>query len=110
MKIVTLREIIKGVPQAWKNQFFNYEKNEWRKNPLLGDVGATYESLMALNTDTCSAEEMNSFLNFDWAGLSCDECEQRVDVVVQVGEKECLDSRTANLCFDCLKKATKLMG
>ena len=39
----------------------------------------------------------------------CDECEASVKVLVQVGEEEYYETRTADICLSCLQKAIKLI-
>ncbi len=39
----------------------------------------------------------------------CEECEEIKPAVVTLGEKEDWESRTANICESCLKKALKLL-
>lgn len=38
-------------------------------------------------------------------GMFCDECGRQSDGVIQLGERLNWESSTANICYDCLKKA-----
>lgn len=40
--------------------------------------------------------------------VRCDECNQRVDFAVELGEKPWHESATANICLPCLRKAVQL--
>ena len=39
----------------------------------------------------------------------CDECQKEVDITMQIGEELSYQSSTADICFDCLKNAVKLL-
>ena len=39
----------------------------------------------------------------------CDECGKEVDITIQIGEELSYQSSTADICFDCLKNAVKLL-
>lgn len=63
------------------------EKKNLTKDSILQTVGKDYGS---------------------WYIFSCDECAKTVEEIVQLGEELDYDSATANVCFNCLKKAISL--
>jgi len=45
-----------------------------------------------------------------WSHVGCDECGEKIEVGVQIGEEPYCESATAIICRDCLTKAVKLIG
>lgn len=45
-----------------------------------------------------------------WTQTTCNECNQDVDVVVQLGQEPDCESATANVCMQCLASAVRLAG
>jgi hypothetical protein len=109
MKLITQRNLIKEVAQRWKQHYYCNNKNEWAQYSGMNNTKNVYDSLVKLDFNTCSVNEVNKIVgNNMWTEITCDECEKKVSAVVQVGEEENHDTRTANLCFKCLDKAAKL--
>lgn len=98
MKHISKRDIIKAVATQWREQCKNHSTNEHK---IIVGV-----KLAALNTDTCTAEDVNAIMgNTSWTELKCDECKQDVDDVIQLGDEPGYDSATVCVCYECLTKA-----
>lgn len=108
MKIITERDRIKSWFETFKNDHRKH-MNEVRK---------------ILNPETCTGREIAEVMikhgiwnrgclndmNNAWFLGYCDECEKASNVLIQVGQEPDYDSSTAEICFDCLKKAAELAG
>lgn len=103
MQIITERDSIKDAITFFIAQ---YGKGSYGADTRGIRVG---EELSKLNKETVSAEEVNTLIGSDWTSKTCNECGVKVKTVMQMGEDLDYDSRTANICLDCLKKAVKLM-
>lgn len=56
-----------------------------------------------------SPEDVNKVVgNTGWTDICCDECNELVEEVVQLGQEPDYESSTTNICFPCLKKAVQL--
>lgn len=108
MKLITLREIIKSTPDRYKRDQGKYWETKLRET---GKTRAQmHAELLALDLDNCTKEDVNKIMgNSSWTNLTCDECKQNVDKVVQLGEEPDYESSTASICFSCLTKAVKLV-
>ena len=100
MRLISERTLIREVASRWDYQ---YPK-------AIGARGDTSKALHALNAETATAAEVNAIIGNDsWTTIpDCDECNQKVLEVVEVGEEPDYESSTARLCKECLKKAISL--
>jgi len=99
MKLLTKRGLIQDILGRWKEQY----------PTLHGDKAKIYLKLLALDLDTATEQEVEAVIgNGSWTRMICDECSEEVETLVVVGEEPGYESRTACICPDCLKKATKL--
>jgi hypothetical protein len=105
MRIITERDLIRGVAAAWSKQYSRDEK--------LSDGSHTRKVLVrlkALNQETATAEDVAAIIgNSSWTGIRCDECGESVRTVIQIGEEQDYESATANICPSCFYKAAELM-
>lgn len=109
MRIITERQEILGVAERWKN---NYCKpgGEWYTLHKNISAGFIYSRLYELDLNTATAKQVNDIIgNESWTRIKCDECEENKTELIDVGQKEDYESRTACICFDCLKKANELV-
>lgn len=103
MRIITKREIIKGVLERWKYQYPNENHGK--------DKLEITKKLSKLNLSRVSAKRVDEIIgNQSWTRLDCDECQEPVDKVVMFIERneDEYECNTCELCLDCLKKALKL--
>ena len=100
MKLITERDLIRGIADAWGHP--HKEAN--------GDNYRTWVALDSLNKETASADEVSKIIGNDsWTRINCDECGKRVLLVVQVGLEPDYDVSNANLCATCLTAAYALL-
>ena len=97
MELILRSEVIKEIPDRWRCQ---YRENQ----------GDKYQIWLRLKAEENLTEEKAEELigNNSWSRLDCDECGERADAVVQLGQEPDYESRTACICLDCLKKAVTL--
>lgn len=101
MKLLSERNQVREVAERWKMQYGNTTQPEWK---------AKTAALEDLDKETATAADVAEIIGNDsWAcPQQCDECGARSWNVVQLGEEPDYESRTANVCFDCLAKAHQL--
>ena len=100
MKLITERDLIMGVAEAWSRQYTNAS----------GDKAVIKKMLQALDKETATREDVKDIIgNYSWTQITCDECGQYSTLVVQVGQGPDYESNTATLCAECLTKAFKLL-
>jgi len=96
IKIITTRDMIRGVAERWRDQYWNTH------NKKFIDIRA---QLDALNDETATLADVVAIIGNDsWTKVRCDECSQEVDWVVQVGEDPDYESHTVTVCRSCLNK------
>jgi hypothetical protein len=99
MIIITERSKILSIIDKWKEAYCSKFDDK-----ILND-------LKKLNLNTTTAEEVNAIIGNDaWTSCECDECKQKVQKIIMVGEEPDYESRTAFLCKDCLSKAFSMMN
>lgn len=109
MKLVTIRDLIRQVPERWKAQYC-YAEGKWGKT-MGGDTSLVYKGLAALDRETATPEQVAAIIgNGSWSQLLCNECGQNVDAIVELGQPPDHDSSTANVCVSCMYKAIALLG
>lgn len=107
MKLITERELIRGVAAAWRRQYR-------RDQGLHG--GASSEDiarrLEALDTETSTGSDVAAITgNTGWTEVpACDECGTWGPVVVQIGEPPDYESSTAEICPACIARASALLS
>jgi len=80
--VVTKRDRIKGVRDAWFNQYF--KDGKWCINSYR-NAEKTYHDLGKLDLGTCSEDDVFEVIgNHSWTYLKCDCCQKEVDKVVLV--------------------------
>ncbi len=83
---------------------------QYRMNMVFADGSSSdskLESLKQLNPVT--KQEVDRIIGNDsWISMYCDECGKSVDATIQLGQEPDYDSRTTNVCIECLKKAIAL--
>lgn len=103
MKVITLRDRIRRVPERWKNQYEPFEQHSPDKLEI-------YNKLLLLDLDTCFTSDIKNIIgNNSWTRLDCDECQREVDWLVRLGEAPDYESRTACICKDCAVKVSQLV-
>lgn len=108
MKLMTTKDLIRGVPERWKAQYCH--GTEWGKT-MTGDTREVYEQLKALDPETATHNHVTAIIgNPSWSRMSCNECDAYVDAVVEVGQPPDYESATAQLCAPCMHKAIALFG
>jgi hypothetical protein len=97
MRLQTTRTQIRGVAAAWHRQYANPSDHH----------AAIGRRLDALDKETATAEDVKAIIgNGSWTRLACDECEQEVDAVVEIGaspDDEYEGGR--DLCRECARAA-----
>jgi len=110
MKLITERDKIRGVAEAWKRQYFHCNNRKWGGTLKRPSTEEVYSNLLALDTKTATPEDVAKIIgNGSWARLTCNDCRKDVKAVVECGEEPDYESSTANLCVDCLKVALGLL-
>ena len=103
MKKITRLDVIRRVAARFKQQYFR--KGEWSEAHfgLARDHALTYQSIVDAGDDGAAIDI--AIGNGLWTRLKCDECDNDVSAVVQLGQELDYESATANVCFDCLRRA-----
>lgn len=107
MRIITKRQKIKGVLDAWKKQYSKYPSNEMIKQH------AITKELEELNFNNVSAKKINEIIgNNSWTELRCEECMEDKNKVVRFLERyeDEYEVNSCDLCLDCLKSGIKLFA
>jgi len=98
---------IQEVAQRWRKVYEPFKDKDFKYNGKSKQQIAL--ELDALDPNTATAKDVEDIIgNTTWTKLRCDECEQEVDAVVEVGEEPTYESSTARLCKGCLQKAVAL--
>lgn len=106
MKLRTKREILDGISERLKRQYFNTTLGMWNDAPW--GPKERYEKLVALPPNATEAQYLE-IVNTSWTNNKCNECGQDVNITIQLGEEPDYESSTAFICPDCLQKAIKLI-
>ena len=108
MKLITTRGQIRTVAQRWREAY--RAEVEGRKESEYFDKAKAHRQLAALDPETATADQITAIIgNSSWTSLKCDDCDQSVGTVVQLGQEPDYESSTANVCTDCLRKAVALV-
>lgn len=95
MKLFTIQGQIDTVAERWREQYPNSKQE-------------IYERLIALSSPT-RADVDAAIGNSSWLSLTCDECQEHVDALVELGEEPDWESATVHICLECLRKANELI-
>ncbi len=102
MKIITTRDLIKNVATRWYNQYFGAEFRGSRKD--------VFDRLNNLDTDTCSARDVDNIIgNDDWTELKCENCNKIFGAVIEIDTDNTGEDGAAKFCFNCIKEAYEKM-
>ena len=103
MKLLTKRQLILGIVEAWEQQYplAAQKLHPWTRKIL--------KSLKHLDLAATTAEDIAGLTgNYSWTDIVCNECGLYIEAAVYFGEDLGFDSVTAVVCFDCLRKALTL--
>jgi hypothetical protein len=100
MKLITRKGLAAAASDRWLRQYF--KSGTWQYG---ADKETIYRKLQALG-ETPAPEDVNKIIGNDsWTEICCDECGEKVEEVVQLGEELDYESSTANICKFCLISA-----
>ncbi len=103
MRIITQRNMIRGVVKRWDEQ---YPEKSWKGT----DKEQIHIQLQQLDLEIATADEVNKIIgNTSWTEEACDECGKAVDKVIVFGQEE-YGSSSIYLCFRCIEKGARMMG
>ena len=78
MKLITIRDIIKSVPERWARLCR-------LTCPDTGKAGRILAALQSLDLETCTKKDIADVIGNDtWTGLRCNSCGKDVDAVVHI--------------------------
>ncbi len=104
MRIITKREKIKTVACRWYKAY-----SHMIDSPYDSAKKMVFNFLSMLDLNIATEEQITSIIGNDsWTRLKCDECNKPVDAIIEVGEPMDIESSTARICFNCLRKAYDL--
>lgn len=105
MRLITKQNLANIAKDRWKAQY--YKNGEWYTY-CGDDREITYNNLVALG-DNPSPDDVNEVIgNNSWTNITCSECKESVDSVVELGEVG-YDTEYVYVCKDCLTKALELI-
>lgn len=101
MKIQTRAILAQEAPKRWALQYSH--------PPVRRDQQAITEQLAALKSPI-DPDQVDAIIgNKSWTQVHCcSECDERVDVVVEIGQEPDYESSTAWVCLPCLRAAVAL--
>lgn len=104
MKIINQRSQIQDIVSCyWVDMGYSRSPDVLEKVRLLESLpknSASIEDVVSITGEEFRSRVGGPFL--------CNECGEMKDTVVQLGEEPNYESSTANVCFDCLRKALAL--
>lgn len=109
VEIVTKQSLIERAADMWKEQYYNKKLETWGNwgkfyNGLTPEE--IYQKLLGVKTED---EVKKAIGNGSWTRNICNECGLDSDIVVVLGEKPDIESSTASICPNCLRKALALV-
>lgn len=104
MKLITRQDLANTVAERWRKQYQSYD-GEWRQI-FIGDSKSIFLKLINLGMRP-KLDDVEKIIN-GWTILRCDECNQCVEEVVQLGAEPDYESATASICMKCLNQAIQL--
>ena len=112
MKLITIKSQIKEVVKRFRRQYKDFNDNFVLKCSV-GDktVKQIYEELLKLDVNKATAFDIEKIMgNTSWTEpQTCDECNKKFDIVIQLEEEPDYESSTIIICKSCLEKALKLI-
>lgn len=100
MKVITRERLAVLAADKWKQTYFR--KGEWQYG---NDKEVIYDKLMELGDNPSYKDVDEAIGNTSWTNIYCDECNESVLKVIQLGEEPDYESSTACICKPCLLKA-----
>lgn len=95
MQTISKKTLIKNVARSWKSQYGNDKNN-------------IYKALVE-SKPTTELQVEQIIGNKSWTSLRCDECQKESEIVIEIGETPDFESRTANVCIECIEKALSIL-
>jgi hypothetical protein len=114
-RLITSRDLIRQLPERWKNQYDGPHGNKYwdtvlqgRKNNLT--TAQIYNKLTSLDLKTVSRAEVDEIIGNDsWTLIQCTECLKHVEKVVHFNDPpNSIEGIGADICRDCFNKAVNL--
>ena len=104
MKLLDERTQVRKVAERWFRQYGEGTYGADKRGRMVG------RELKALDPETATADEVAEIVGHcGWVcPQQCNECKANSWQVVQLGDEPDYESRTANVCADCLRKALSL--
>ena len=69
-----------------------------------------YNRMKTLDLASCTVAQFNDAMEVThWLDNRCDECDGDFDTVVQLGQEPDYESKTVEICMDCLVKSIQLL-
>ena len=100
MKVITREWLAVLAASKWKQTYFR--KGEWQYG---NDKEVIYYKLVALGYHPNYKDVDEAIGNTSWTNIYCNECNESVLKVIQLGEEPDYESSTACICKSCLLKA-----
>jgi len=102
MRVITERDLIKGVSEAWDSQYERHRGDaEWADKFVISDA------LHKLDLDTASAKTVDTVIgNSSWTAIKCNACNRGCKKAVVFETDE---DTEFTLCIKCLSKANKAL-
>lgn len=107
MKLISRQEKANRVAERWKEQYYQRKIDEWTETRI-GDTERTYKAIVALGNNPIPDEIDKIIGNGSWTRLTCDECGEDKEAVIQMGQEPDYESHTACVCWNCLDKIKQL--
>lgn len=104
MKLITIRTQIRDVAERWRER---YSSRAYQNHESFQEI---QRALDAVDKESAAASDIEAIIGNDtWVGpITCNECGNKFDAVVEVGEAPDYESNTACLCLDCARKALSI--
>ena len=108
MNILTKQDKANTVAERWK-QSYKGREGRWY-HTVSGDSKIKYKALIALGSNPSPEDITSTIGNSSWTRLTCDCCEQEVEIVVQFKGRAHDEYGDTELCKECVTKIAKLIG
>jgi hypothetical protein len=102
----TTTEEILAVAGRWKEQ---YESGGRWGVIRLGDTKAIYDRLCRLTAHSTKADVAAIIGHDGWTGYTCNECGERVDTAIELGQEADYESSTATVCLPCFNRVAEVV-
>lgn len=104
MKLITRQDLANDVAERWRKQYQLTDGTWWRI--FTGDAKSYFNKLIDLGPNP-KPDDVENIIS-GWTILRCDECNQHVEEVVQLGAEPDYESATASICRKCIRFASEL--